>query len=1032
MSLFKARDWWSTVVQTEGGEEEECDAGCLVIANINNEDPPKDKIVVGGFSGSLRIFSPQAFRSEEGQEVSGFRPDHVLLETTFNYPIIHLAVGKFVSSNDLLHLCVLHPDRMAVYTLTVTSGQGGHGDSSKLSVAYQHKFQRHAHSLTTGPFGGVKGKDYIAVQSLDGCITVFEQESFAFSSFLPGFLLPGPLVYVAKSDSLITVGSDWSLQCYKYQAVAVATDNEKEMSNNKTGGRRLTAEWTRQLGEPALDILVINPPEGPTNILILTHHSIFCYKESGVLKFVKKLEYNPSCFTAYLMENAVYLCVATHTQTLLVYKEAELKWASQLPFTPVVLSRADFPGIKGALVFLGDAGQLQASYLGTDPSLFVAPPAETREINYDQTDKELAQLHKIIKASTKDTGTLVGMNRGDGDLIVSGTVGTQLEKWPGSTRVQDIDGGVPAVPVVIRLTAHTPLNTVRVNIAVEKPLTVTQDTFVLRTICDTSQIMVKFYLADQYIPTSLSVGIVTSYITHTGAPRIITTNLDLPLRLVAKLSAPNKEADHKITISTNKPAVNLPELFPDYSLDGSVTTALGLQYFGGPSVTILSSRTTNRYRLQSDSLPSVWVILSEVVRRLKSYWGHSSRKDGEELVLGVASSLPISELFCEIDAHFLRRKKHEELMGQLVQRATQFRAVQRRLLTKFKDKTPTPLTNLDNLLEGTYKQILQITDVINDNIRGLEEDGCQLSCAVRLILELVRLSVGMSDQHFALLSAAISPIVHTSMDQGWEEATDASVTFLLRTVLGKGSRDAAVAPELTMPSDTSKLKKHLDLLLNKIMKGGVQLAIDNSGSTNNTDTHKVINSDEEEDYVNSKSVGKVAQKKQDEENETDIPLGSRLGEDRARSARIRSARLMSARKISQRSPGDGESVTMMEGSSNNPIYNEDIEDRDSPVNSSSFPEDQNSLENFPEEESMEKNEEESQEEEKNDEESPVEEKNEEESPEEEKNEDEKSVMEFSEVPFNGSIEALKKETMKENLIESPADIFATGDVDDIW
>lgn len=55
--------------------------------------------------------------------------------------------------------------------------------------------------------------------------------------------------------------------------------------------------------------------------------------------------------------------------------------------------------------------------------------------------------------------------------------------------------------------------------------------------------------------------------------------------------------------------------------------------------------------------------------------------------------------------------------SQLVQRATQFRAVQRRLLTKFKDKTPTPLTNLDNLLEGTYKQILHITDLINENIK---------------------------------------------------------------------------------------------------------------------------------------------------------------------------------------------------------------------------------------------------------------------------------------------------------------------------
>lgn len=79
------------------------------------------------------------------------------------------------------------------------------------------------------------------------------------------------------------------------------------------------------------------------------------------------------------------------------------------------------------------------------------------------------------------------MNRGDSDLLVSGTVGTQLETWAGHTRVQDPDGGVPAVPVVVRLTAHTPLNTVRVNIAVEKPLAVTQDTFVLRTIC-------KFFL----------------------------------------------------------------------------------------------------------------------------------------------------------------------------------------------------------------------------------------------------------------------------------------------------------------------------------------------------------------------------------------------------------------------------------------------------------------------------------------------------------------------------------------------------------
>ena len=78
------------------------------------------------------------------------------------------------------------------------------------------------------------------------------------------------------------------------------------------------------------------------------------------------------------------------------------------------------------------------------------------------------------------------MGRGESDLLVYGTVGTQLEPWTGETRVpvQEGEGGaVPAVPVALRITAHTPLNTVRVNITVEKPLSVTQDTFVLRTVC---------------------------------------------------------------------------------------------------------------------------------------------------------------------------------------------------------------------------------------------------------------------------------------------------------------------------------------------------------------------------------------------------------------------------------------------------------------------------------------------------------------------------------------------------------------------
>ena len=61
----------------------------------------------------------------------------------------------------------------------------------------------------------LSAKDFICVQSMDGTVSIFEQESFAFSRFLPGALLPGPIKYVPKLDSFITVSSAWQVECYK-------------------------------------------------------------------------------------------------------------------------------------------------------------------------------------------------------------------------------------------------------------------------------------------------------------------------------------------------------------------------------------------------------------------------------------------------------------------------------------------------------------------------------------------------------------------------------------------------------------------------------------------------------------------------------------------------------------------------------------------------------------------------------------------------------------------------------------------------
>lgn len=50
-----------------------------------------------------------------------------------------------------------------------------------------------------------------------------------------------------------------------------------------------------------------------------------------------------------------------------------------------------------------------------------------------------------------------------------------------------------------------------------------------------------------------------------GAPRVSTAKLKLPFNLVVKPVFPVKVAVHKLTIDTNKPPVNLNELFPGES-----------------------------------------------------------------------------------------------------------------------------------------------------------------------------------------------------------------------------------------------------------------------------------------------------------------------------------------------------------------------------------------------------------------------------------------------------------------------------------
>ena len=72
-------------------------------------------------------------------------------------------------------------------------------------------------------------------------------------------------------------------------------------------------------------------------------------------------------------------------------------------------------------------------------------------------------------------------------------------------------------------------------------------------------------------------------------------------------------------------------------------------------------------------------------------------------IVELDGQIPLVELFEIIDQHFSIRKESAKLRKMMETRTIQFRMIQKRLLNRFKDKNPSPLNNLDFLLNHTYE-----------------------------------------------------------------------------------------------------------------------------------------------------------------------------------------------------------------------------------------------------------------------------------------------------------------------------------------
>lgn len=854
MSLFQAREWWS--IKPDG--DEETHHGNMSVANIDNSEDGTDKIVTGSFQGLIRIYFPRQ---------PGFLVDDLMLEQNLEEPILQLAAGHFTKTVKGLSLAVLHPRKLVVYTVSAVRaanpGQGNETSYYDLKRAYQHQLDRTAYNFCFGNFGGGHANDYICVQSMDGQLQFLEQERLAFSRYLNNFLTPGPLCYVAKIDSFITATSCMEIQCYKYQVLS-SSSGQKQMdekaedkTNNPilTSAKKVQVNWTLNLGEHALQILVARFSKSlaayQEDILVLGEHSLFTLTVAGQIRLQKKLDYNPSCCHVYNVSqdkgndtggSNQNLLLANYQNALMVYKDTQLVWAARCNSSPVHIAVGTFGGIKGFVCMLNDKCQTVVAYMGTDPPMQGVNTADNKDLDYEAMDVEHRRLLKVIRQA--NAGATVEPK----DVLI---LKTQVPSTLAGGRDTDIfdneeecakDDQGRFISVMTKLfvsySGSEDVQNITISFLPPRAFFLQQKTILLPSLRGGNRtplaLNLRFRVSTKAVPSDMRVHVVAAYTTNSGEPRTAKTVIELPLCLAARVVVPLKNQQYMFTLDTNRDPPALTDLFVDVlnpaiagnpDIKRTASNVMTLLYYGaGVDVTILVSKKSGRYRLQSGCFEALCLTSNKLVERLQDYFTTLDAKaeapPAEQFSVSFKELLPLHDYFLIIDKHHACRNKIAELRKKLEDHAHQFRVIQKRLLVRFKDKNPTPLQQLDVLFNETYNKLLDLGADMKKSQDELSFSANQLACATQLMVLLIRFKYGLDEENFAVLTSYLSPIVADNLEQGWEECTDSAMTHLLRTVLAKNSRDSStVAQPLKPLPDTNKFKRHIQIVCDRLHKG---------------------------------------------------------------------------------------------------------------------------------------------------------------------------------------------------------------------
>lgn len=387
MSFFEAKEWWSTTISNN----EEFDSNSICIDNIDNDHPPKNKIIISSFSGFLRIYEPH---------FGPYKSEDLLLEKFFDNPILQISSGNFIINSPDKQLAILQNKKLIVLQINNLKGL------TQTKICYEHKLNRNGFNFTLGKIGD-RNYDVIFVQSLDGVISIYEQDSLVNMIALSEVLFPGPINFLTRKECFLIANTNYEIECYSYNNLA--TSNTRSTGESSDSSKKISHTWSTELGELIREMKIIdNRISKKQEIFCLTESAIFLLDDNGKLLYQKKLDFEPLSLFVYNIDpnianyaqnksiNLMYM-ISSIFEHIFVYRGLEMVWAMKVPETPVYLALADFDVNKNLIISLNDEGKLGVMYLGMEEFKSNKIISSTRNMDMNFIASETERLGEMVQ-----------------------------------------------------------------------------------------------------------------------------------------------------------------------------------------------------------------------------------------------------------------------------------------------------------------------------------------------------------------------------------------------------------------------------------------------------------------------------------------------------------------------------------------------------------------------------------------------------------------------------------------------------------